>query len=157
MFNLTSRYWIIPLLTAFTALPVIAQSANFDTLHLAQGFDRAEASVTGNTGGAYDLAKHIASEDYQGNRCLGFGSQTPDHMMVLEEEMSGMTLSINSGGHDTTLVVQGPDGVIRCGDDSPMGEDAQITDQSWASGEYKIWVGSLNAGQNWRYRLSARE
>lgn len=157
MLKLKKSHFILPLIVTFTVLPAIAQSANFKPLQLARGFDRADASVTGNTGGTYDFAKNLAEEDYRGQRCMGFGSQTPDHIMNLEEELPELTLLINSGGNDTTLIIKGPDGKVRCGDDSPSGKDAQISDRNWDSGKYQVWVGSLTSGQNWQYRLSAKE
>ncbi|MEA5468434.1 hypothetical protein [Spirulina sp. 06S082] len=158
MFHINRYHFLIPLIATLTTVPVLAQNANFNPLNLARGFDRADATVTGNTGGHYDLANNLSSRDYQGNICMGFGSQIPDHIMELTEDITELTLSIHSGGKDTTLVIQGPDSAkqFRCGDNGASGEDAAIHDTDWKAGVYKIWVGSMNS-ENWHYRLSARE
>lgn len=158
MFHFNRYHFLVPLIAALTAAPVLAQNANFDPLNLARGFDRADATVTGNTGGNYDLASNLSPRDYQGNICMGFGSQLPDHILELTEDMAELTLSVHSGGKDTTLVIQGPDSAkqFRCGDNGASGEDAAIHDTDWKAGVYKIWVGSMNS-ENWHYRLSARE
>lgn len=158
MFRIKPYYFLVPIIAALTAVPVVAQNANFDPLNLARGFDRTDATVTGNTGGSYDLASNLSPRDYRGNTCMGFGSRQPDHMMELTEDMAELTLSIHSGGKDTTLVIQGPDPAkeFRCGDNGASGDDAAIRDTDWKAGVYKIWVGSMNS-ENWRYRLSARE
>jgi len=142
------------LLLGAGALPALAQQANFGSLHLAAGFNRSEAVVSGHTGGSFSLDR-LAARDSQGNRCLGFGSPTPDHIMTLDEELGPLSLAVHSGGNDTMLVVQGPGGVL-CGDDGSRGKDAIVTAERWPAGTYRIWVGSLQPGDRWRYRLMAQ-
>src|SRR5690606_4508404 len=47
---------------------------------------------------------------------------------------------------DTTLVVNGPDGLWYCDDDSNGGLNPQVTFSSPRSGTYHIWVGTFNGG-----------
>lgn len=155
MLSLPTRSWLgWTLVLSLGSLPVFAQEANFSPLYVARGGSAASASVTGQTGGAFSLA-NLGGRDRAGNRCLGFGSPTPDHIMVLEEDFDHLSLTVHTGGNDTTLVIQNPDQSFRCGDDGGSGQDAKIEDNQWSAGTYRIWVGSLEAGQRWRYRLSA--
>ncbi len=157
MFSRHVRYglgWSVLLLVG--SLPVLAQQANFAPLHLAREGEQISGQVTGSTGGAFSLA-NIAPRDRHGNPCLGFGSPTPDHLMILEENLDRLTLTVHSGGKDTTLVIQGPNNTIRCGDDGGSGEDASVQDTNWEAGTYQVWVGSFEASQRWRYRLVASE
>ncbi|WP_421656616.1 hypothetical protein [Leptothermofonsia sp. ETS-13] len=81
----------------------------------------------------------------------------PDHILVLQQFFPKLSLRVNSGGSDTTLVVQGPDGVIRCGDDTGSKKDASITDTEWSAGSYKVWVGTSTPGVKRNYTLTVRQ
>jgi hypothetical protein len=113
------------------------------------------AQVEGSTNGIFALSS-IAGRDRRGNICVGFADSNPNHIMELQQGFDSLTLQINSGGNDTTLLVQGPDdSTIRCGEDTDRrNPDAQIQDQDWAAGTYRIWVGSHNQGQRYSYSLS---
>ena len=78
--------------------------------------------------------------------------------MILENDFSHLKLQVSSGGKDTTLLIQGSnEQTIRCGDDTRENQDASIDDMNWKAGTYKIWVGSLEPGKHWNYRLSAQQ
>lgn len=155
MFSFNSRYFSI-LVALLAVTPALAQGANFDSLTLRSGFGRAAAN--GFTGGSYSFSQQFGSRDRNNNQCLGFGDTNPDHILILENNIPQLKLQVNSGGNDTTLVVQGPnDGTLRCGDDSDRTQDASIQDVGWSAGTYKIWVGSVEPGQRWNYRLSVSE
>ncbi|MBE9135804.1 hypothetical protein IQ254_01050 [Nodosilinea sp. LEGE 07088] len=115
------------------------------------------AEVGGSTNGIFALS-NIAGRDRRGNICVGFADSAPNHVMVLQQNFDSLTLQVNSGGSDTTLLVQGPDdSMIRCGEDTDRrNPDAQIQDQNWAAGTYRIWVGSHNQGQRHSYSLSVK-
>lgn len=147
---------LIALVATLSAIPMIAKAANFGNLTLTPGFDSSTAVVTGATGGAYSLSS-IANRDRNDNPCIGFGDPTPDHIMTLEKDFPKLKLQVNSRGNDTTLVIQGSNGTVRCGDDTGSNKDASITGTNWKAGNYEIWVGSFDAGQRWNYSLSARE
>jgi len=142
---------------ATAALPVLAENANFGTLTLSRGFESPTAVLRGATGGSYSLSA-IANSDRHKNKCLGFATPTPDHILVLQQDFSQLAIQVNTGGKDTTLLVQGPDGsTVRCGDDTGQNKDASVADSGWRAGSYRIWVGSLEPGVKSDYTLSVRE
>ncbi|PSN14136.1 hypothetical protein C7293_12930 [filamentous cyanobacterium CCT1] len=134
------------------ALPTLAQEANFESFTLSGA--NPTASVSGFTNGISAMS-NIAGRDRNGTVCAGFADTNPDHTMILQQDLASLTLQVNSGGNDTSLLVQGPDGSVRCGADSDRrNPDALIQDQSWSAGTYRIWVGSHNQGQRYSYSLS---
>lgn len=143
------------LLTVLGTLPALAQS-NFGSLTL--GADKQSGALTGSTGGSTSLPAVVSNRDRNNNKCLGFGDPTPDHILVLQQAFSSLKLRVNSGGGDTTLVVQGPQGIVRCGDDSKVGsKDASLSDTDWQPGTYKVWVGSATPGTRRDYTLYVRQ
>ncbi|NEO99170.1 MAG: hypothetical protein F6K58_10900 [Symploca sp. SIO2E9] len=149
------------LLATLSATPVLSQGANFEKLTLSLGFPQNSGLVAGYTGGSYSLSS-ITNKDDKGKACIGFGDETPDHIMVLEQDFANLSILVNTGGKDTTLVIQGPPGNsnqegFRCGDDTGSNKDASVEDSNWKAGTYKIWVGSFEAGHNWDYTLTVRE
>ncbi|MDP8933978.1 MAG: hypothetical protein M3N42_07485 [Cyanobacteriota bacterium] len=144
------------IVAAIVALPVLAETANFGTLSLSRGFESPTAVLRGSTGGSYSLSA-IANADRHKNKCLGFATPTPDHIIVLQQKFSKLTLQVNSGGKDTTLLVQGPGNAVRCGDDAGQNKDAGIVDSDWQAGSYRIWVGTLEPGVKSNYTISVQE
>ncbi|PSN17680.1 hypothetical protein C7271_16465 [filamentous cyanobacterium CCP5] len=136
--------------------PVFAQSANFASLSVGPGSP--SASTNGYTAGFFPLS-NIAGRDRQGNVCTGFATQAPDHILVLQQDMASLAIQVDSGGNDTTLMIQGPeDGTIRCGQDtSRRNTDARIADENWRAGTYRIWVGTHTQGQRYSYTLSTSQ
>jgi len=147
---------LLAALGAIAALPVLAETANFGTLTLSRGFDSPTAMLRGSTGGSYSLSA-IANTDRHKNKCLGFATPTPDHIIVLQQNFSKLAIQVNSGGKDTTLVVEGPGNSVRCGDDTGQNKDASIVDADWQAGSYRIWVGTLEAGAKSNYTISLQE
>lgn len=132
----------------------IAQTANFDGFTL--DGTKKTASVGGSTGGSVSIPAIIGSSDRSGNKCLGFGDSKPDHLMTLTQAVTKLNLKVSSGGRDTTIVIQGPEGELRCGDDTGSKKDASFSGNNWSAGTYKIWVGSMAPGDRGNYRLSAQ-
>ena len=148
---------VLTLTLAISSLNVQAQEANFGSVALAPGFPRTEGVMSGYTGGSYSLSA-IANSDRDNRRCVGFGDPTPDHILILEQDFPQLTIQVNSRGHDTTLLVQGPDNqTIRCGDDTGSSKDASVTGTNWSAGTYRIWVGSFQSGSRQNYNLSVRQ
>lgn len=137
-----------------SATVALAQTANFDGFTL--DGTKKTASVGGSTGGSVSIPAIIGSSDRSGNKCLGFGDSKPDHLMTLTQGVTKLTLKVNSGGRDTTIVIQGPEGELRCGDDTGSKKDASFSGSNWSAGTYKIWVGSMTSGDRGNYRLSAQ-
>jgi len=148
---------ILAVLSAITTTPVMAETSNFAKLSLAPGFSPAQGTVEGYTGGSYSLSA-ISNRDRDRNACIGFADPKPDHVMVLEKDFSQLSIRVNSGGKDTTLLIQGPDdGSIRCGDDTGKRKDASIQGSDWKAGTYKIWVGTFNSGDKGNYTLRVQQ
>ena len=149
--------WLLALLTAITATPVIAETANFGTFTLPTNSDSAQRTLQGFTGGSYSLSA-ISNRDRDQKACIGFADPNPDHIMVLEKDSSQLTIQVDSNGNDTTLMIQGPDDTtIRCGDDTGKNKDASISDRNWKSGTYRIWVGTFNPGVKRDYTLTVEQ
>ena len=158
LFNLRAYFkngTLLVAIAAIAALPVLAETANFGTLTLSRGFQPPTAVLRGSTGGSYSLSA-IANVDRHKNKCLGFATPTPDHIIVLQQNFSKLTIQVNSGGKDTTLLVQGGN-TVRCGDDAGQNKDAGIVDSDWQAGSYKIWVGTLEPGVKSNYTISVQE
>lgn len=137
------------------ATAVAGQGANFGSLTLGAG--RTSGVLSGTTGGGVSLPAIVSNSDRHNNKCLGFGDNQPDHLLVLEQNFPNLRLRVNSGGADTTLVVQGPEGVVRCGDDtSASNKDASLNDTDWKAGTYRIWVGTGTPGLRRDYTLNIR-
>ncbi|WP_298913114.1 hypothetical protein [uncultured Nostoc sp.] len=149
--------WLLAILTAITATPVIAETANFGTFNLSTNFDPAQGRVQGFTGGSYSLSA-ISNRDRDQKACIGFADPTPDHIMVLEKDFSQLTIQVDSSNNDTTLLIEGPNQTtIRCGDDTGKSKDASVSDRNWKSGTYRIWVGTFNPGVKHDYTLTVEQ
>ncbi len=108
--------------------------------------------VPGITAGS-DSFTRLASRDRRRKICLGFGDSKPDHTLILPREQPRLRISVNSEGRDTTLLIQGPNG-IDCNDNYRREHrDAGVTDRDWPAGTYQIWVGSFNRGDRINYTL----
>lgn len=155
--SLARLKWAGLAVIALGAAPALAQSANFDTLTLTPGFGASDAAVSGFTGGSVALAS-IANRDVAGTLCLGYADSAPDHILVLQEDFDRLTLQVDSGGNDTTLLIQGPNnGTIRCGDDTGRNKDASVRSTNWGAGEYRVWVGSFDPNTRYDYTLRASQ
>lgn len=140
---------------AIAAMPLsaIAQESNFGKLAL--NTSNPSGTLTGSTGGTTSLPAIISNRDRANKTCLGFGDPRPDHVLVLQQSFPNLSIRVRSGV-DTTLVVQGPDGTVRCGDDTGSNKDAVITDSNWPAGTYKVWVGTANPGTQRDYTLTVQ-
>jgi hypothetical protein len=149
--------WLLAIVSVLIAAPVFANSANFGKISLSPGFEPGKALSTGYTGGSYSLSA-ISNRDAEKNPCIGFADPNPDHILVLEQNFASLKILINTGGSDTTLLVQGPnDGSILCGDDTGSSKDASVENSNWKAGVYKIWVGTFNPGVKKNYSLSIQQ
>ena len=134
-------------------MPAMAQAANFGNLVLSSG--QGNASASGFTAGFFAIS-NIASRDHNGNICVGFADSNPDHILTLEQDFASLTVQVDSGGNDTTLLIQGPnDAVVRCGEDTNRANpDARIAGENWGAGTYRIWVGAHHQGQRYDYSIN---
>ncbi|QLE58862.1 hypothetical protein [Nostoc sp. TCL26-01] len=149
--------WLLAILATVIATPAIAQTANFGTFKLSLGFPPSQGTLSGYTGGSFSLSA-MSNRDRDRKPCIGFADPKPDHIMILEKDFPRLKLLINSGGNDTTLLIQGPDNTtIRCGDDTGKNKDASIDDRNWPEGTYRIWVGTFNSGVKRNYTLTVQQ
>jgi hypothetical protein len=144
---------VLVILTALSAVPALAQPANFGTLTLTA--KDASGVLSGSTGGSTSLPAIVSNRDRHNNNCLGFADPKPDHILILQQPFSRLKLSVNSGGGDTTIVVSG-NNTVRCGDDSGSGKDASLEDTDWQPGTYQVWVGSMEPSARRNYRLTVQ-
>ncbi|ASC73441.1 hypothetical protein XM38_044080 [Halomicronema hongdechloris C2206] len=157
MFSHFKRFMRGPVLLGCAAMvsmaPALAQTANFGSLTL--GTNSTSASANGNTAGFFSLS-NIAPRDRNGDLCLGYAAENPDHILTLQQDYEDLTVQIDSGGNDTTLLIQGPDNnTIRCGSDtSRRNPDANVVDSGWRAGTYRIWVGSHHQNQRYEYTIT---
>lgn len=153
------RHWWVGCLASLSviaALPGMAETGNFNSLTLSPGFTKAEGKVRGYTSGSFALSIR-AKSDRQGNPCLGIGTETPDHILVLKQPFPRLSLRVRSPNNDTTLIVEGPNDFRLCGDDTGRSPDASITATDLAAGTYRVWVGTLEPGQKRNYTLVVEE
>jgi pectate lyase len=123
-----------------------AQESNFGKLTLTAVSN--SGTLRGTTGGSTSLPAIVSNVDSSNQRCLGFADPKPDHLLVLRQDFAKLTLQV-SGGKETTLVVRGSDGTVRCG-------GARIVDNSWRAGTYQVWVGTIAPGTRQNYTLTAQ-
>jgi hypothetical protein len=57
------------------------------------------------------------------------------------------------GSTDLTMAVRGPDGIIRCDDDSGQGSNPRIQGP-FVPGEHRVWIGTYSANQSAPFTLS---
>lgn len=137
------------------ALPLIlATAAQAATeISLALGFTATQTS--GQTVGSYGLS-NIASRDGGGEFCLGYADRAPDHVLTLEQDFTSLSIAVDSGGADTTLLIQG-NGTVRCNDNaSRQTRDAKVQG-AFSEGTYRVWVGSFEPEGRHRYMLKVTE
>lgn len=142
------------------AAPVVAEVAtNFGTRSLSPGFSRENGAIAleGYTQGSFSLPS-IANRDQSGNFCLGYGAASPDHILDLQDQFDQLTIQVDSGGRDTTLLIQGPNSsTVYCGDNTGSSKDASIQHTNWPAGVYRVWVGSFDQGGRYNYTLRLQE
>ena len=146
--------WLVGL--SFLALPVLADVSNLSTLILEKGFDSSKSFVMGYISGTFSLA-NIAAIDSQNRPCLGYGSANGDHLLILKNDFPKLKLSVQSEEHGTTLLIKNnKTKTVICGFGENNHKDAEIQSDNWTSGEYEVWVGSIEPGRKIAYRLSAQ-
>lgn len=141
---------LIPIVAGLSVLPAIAQD-NAESITLSGG----TAQVRGVTAGDYSLTS-LAGRDRRRRLCLGYGSADPNHTLVLSKPARRLQVAVESGG-DTTLLIQGPQG-IDCNDNPGRNQlDAAIDYADWPEGTYRIWVGSFSRSDRLNYTLRISE
>lgn len=121
--------------------PNIAAPARYATVNLTAGFMPDPHETRVEAGGALNVA-----QSGLGGECVGW----------IDAERADVTLNYTAGQYplyisavsraDTTLVVRDPSGRFLCNDDLE-GLNPGVIVQNPASGEWRIWVGTLDRGQ----------
>ena len=137
---------------------VVAGTAHFGKLTLSTDFKGSgKREVTGHTGGSYSLSA-ISNRDRDKNLCIGFADTKPDHILVLEKDFARLSIQVDSGGYDTTLLLKGAgEKAIFCGDDTGENKDASIVVSDLKAGEYRLWVGTFKSGVRREYSISIEQ
>ncbi len=122
------------------AVPAAAQDTGADpsygTVELSSGFTPDPYQVNVSSGGNTD-ASGI------GSPCTGMIANAPDIRLVYSSGSLPLIISANSD-FDTTLVVNAPDGLWYCDDDTGEGVNPSVRFNKPMSGRYEIWVGTYS-------------
>lgn len=135
----------------------IANVSLFGEINLSPGFEH--TTKNGFTGGTVSFTEKF-NRDGEGNLCVGYGDVTPDYILVVSEDLPQLTLEVDSGGNDTTIIVQDRDrDILYCGDDNELNNspDPRLSYDNFPAGTYQVWIGSFDPNQRWNYNFSARE
>jgi hypothetical protein len=109
------------------------------TLDMKAGFVLDPFLVSLNGGGEVDASTLDPA-------CVGFINDKPVMVANWEGEVDFLDIFFYSDT-DPTLVIQLPDGTYQCADDANDNLlDPELTIENPAAGQYKIWVGSYDAG-----------
>jgi hypothetical protein len=148
---------VFTFLTIMMTGAVHAEINRSKTLILVRDTELKHHILKGYTRGTIDLHDVVGSRDINNNRCFGYGSIDPDHVITLKQRLPKLTLQVKSKYPDTTLIVKGPGQALYCADDSPSGPAAQLELTHPKSGTYKVWVGSFDQGARVRYNLEVNQ
>ena len=109
---------------------------SFGTVNLDSGFTPDPYQVNVSSGGKTDASS-------LGSPCTGNIANAPDIRVVYSNGSLPLIISANSE-FDTTLVVNAPDGLWYCDDDSGEGVNPSVRFNKPMSGRYEIWVGTYS-------------
>lgn len=156
--NLSYFFFLSVFSVVLPLSPVFADTAHFGKLTLSRDFKAVgKRKVTGHTGGSYSLSA-IRNRDRNKNLCIGFADTKPDHILVLEKDFARLSIQVDSGGYDTTLMLKKTgEEEIFCGDDTGESKDASISISNLKAGEYKLWVGTFKSGIRREYSISIEQ
>ena len=126
---------------------VSSSTSTYDSIVLAAGFVPDPQTLLGTAGGDADAG--ILGPTPTGS-CVGWVSETPDHIMTLNTGFEFLRVTISSA-EDTTLAVFGPTG-WHCNDDT-HDVNPEVALHGWPPGVYRIWVGSYDRGMYWPYEI----
>jgi hypothetical protein len=85
--------------------------------------------------------------------CRGWIATVPNHELHINSDVPMLRFVVNGDPHDTTLVVELPDGTFACNDDT-HGLNPAVTVRPMRAGAVRVWVGAFSEGEEGAYRLS---
>lgn len=86
----------------------------------------------------------IRAQDAADSSCRGFVQSIPDHILYVQGSARYLRLFVEAG-EDTTMVVRTPDGRWLCDDDHGGNLQPMVEQESWAPGQYLVWIGTYSA------------
>lgn len=130
-------------------LTIGGSRAHFGTHAVNQGFMPDPKSVSVTSGGNLN----VSSMGY-GPGCRGYATATPD--VIVNWTGGGFLRFYVQAAGDTTLIINDANGRWHCNDDT-AGTNPQVDLQNAPSGQYDIWIGSYQSGQQLRGNLYITE
>ncbi|MCA9533910.1 MAG: hypothetical protein KC593_09530 [Myxococcales bacterium] len=76
--------------------------------------------------------------------CRGFVQSIPDHILYVQGRARYLRLYVEAS-EDTTMVIRTPDGRWLCDDDGGGNLQPMLEQESWAPGQYLVWIGTYSA------------
>ncbi|MGE0785905.1 MAG: hypothetical protein AB7S26_09475 [Sandaracinaceae bacterium] len=120
---------------------------------LAPGFQPDPAIQQGIAGGSIQASTTVPPTV----TCAGYIPEQPSHTVVLSDSFANFRIVVASTA-DTTLVVRGSDGSIRCHDDVHYPEDRNpLIEAAFAPGSYSIFVGTFSPNEQAPYTIAFTE
>ena len=119
-------------------------------LPLSPGFMPDPIVQQGAAGGPVD-----ASAAAPGAGCTGHIAQQPNHVLQVTAPFSRLRIVVSSRA-DTTLMVRGPDGSVRCVDDT-NGDVNPVLEGAFAPGPHTVFVGTYQPGAPAAYVIGFTE
>ncbi len=157
--------WISLLLVMLVCLPAPAGLAqdegldytaepNFGSVALSAGFPEVSYKVNIISGGTVDVGALNL-----GPNCRGYAARTPDFRLNWSGESQYLRFWFLAEDRekDATMVISTPSGGWRCNDDAYGIQSPMIDLFAPEAGQYDIWIGSYNAGEQIEGRLSISE
>jgi len=138
------------------AAPAQAQDYSLDPAYgsydLVAGFQPDPFIVDVISGGAEDVAAFLGG-------CNGYVATAPDVRINYTAGGYPLTFAtVGPDGADVTLLINGPDGTWYCNDDVDATTlNAALTFTSPMSGQYDVWIGTYNPGENFDAALALSE
>lgn len=84
--------------------------------------------------------------------CAGHVTEQPNHQLYIGGELPFAQLVVNANPHDTTLLLELPDGSFVCNDDT-HGLNPAIALAPMPEGTLRVWVGAYSSGTEGEYRM----
>lgn len=130
-------------LVLLAGLPSRPAAAQFNFVTLAVGFSPNPTVLRGTGGGDRPAEEIVQTSRSLTGPCLGYISATPHEEVTLESRFAKLEMRVESD-LDTTLIIEGPDGVW-CNDDS--GSQNPAISGAWVPGSYRVWIGAYQPQQ----------
>lgn len=126
----------------------------FENITLTPNFTPDPAEVRGISGGSLPASQVANLIQSSTGLCNGFVDEEPDHVMVLTQSFTYLSLTVQSL-ENTTLVIRDANGNSWCNDNYLTYNPGIIGE--WSAGTYQIWVGSISPRQYAPYILNFTE